>query len=104
MLSLLRYHELVSVHGRLDPLVNIDLQPATHVSVTITHKDGRREEVLNVYQTVAKFKQQLQQWFAIPPQNMKLYYCDKVRKYFIRGTEVQMFLPLFLRGTCQFQF
>ena len=28
-----RYHELVEIHGNLDPLVNIDMEPATHVKV-----------------------------------------------------------------------
>jgi hypothetical protein len=28
-----RYHELVAVHGRLDPLVNFDMQPSYHVKV-----------------------------------------------------------------------
>ncbi len=31
-----RYHELVKVHGRLDPLVNINLKPDTHVKVQVS--------------------------------------------------------------------
>jgi len=75
-----RYSELVSVHGHLDPLVKVDMRPSTHVKVKISHKELLREEVIKVYQTVQQFKGLLQQWFAIPPQNMKLYYCDKVMK------------------------
>ena len=28
-----RYHELTAIHGHLDPLVNVDMEPATHVKV-----------------------------------------------------------------------
>merc|ERR1712088_506023 len=31
-----RYHELVEVHGNLDPLVNVTMKPDTHVKVTIS--------------------------------------------------------------------
>ena len=34
--------------------------------------------MISVYQTVAQFKAQLNQWFNVPTQNMKLYYCDQV--------------------------
>lgn len=37
-----------------------------------------REEVINLYQTVAQFKSLLHQWFSVPTQNMRLYYCDQV--------------------------
>ena len=37
-----------------------------------------REEVINLKQTVAQFKGLLHQWFSVPTQNMKLYYCDQV--------------------------
>ncbi len=69
----------MSIHGRLDPLVEVNLRPSTHVKVKISHKEALREEVIKVYQTVQQFKGLLQQWFGVAPQNMKLYYCDKVR-------------------------
>ncbi len=73
-----RFNELVSVHGRLDPLVSIDMKPSTLVKVKISHNDFLREEVIKVYQTVQQFKALLHQWFKVPPQNQKLFYCDKV--------------------------
>ena len=30
-----RYHELVKVHGKLVPLVNVNLKPDTHVRVQV---------------------------------------------------------------------
>ena len=64
-----------------DPLVNVSMKPDTHVKVTISaHQETEvREELIPVYQTVGQFKAQLNQWFHIPIQNMKLYYCDQVR-------------------------
>jgi hypothetical protein len=45
----------------------------------VCHKeDSVREEVINLKQTVAQFKGLLHQWFSVPTQNMKLYYCDQV--------------------------
>lgn len=58
--------------------MNIDMSPDTHVKVKVCHKEEVREEVIKVYQTVQQFKALVHQWFEIPPQNMKLYYCDKV--------------------------
>ncbi len=72
-----RFSELVSVHGHLDPLVSINMRPSTHVRVKISHKESLREEVIRVYQTVQQFKALLHQWFSVPPQNQKLYYCDQ---------------------------
>ena len=56
------------------------MKPDTHVKVTISaHQETEvREELINVKQTVAQFKAQLNQWFHIPIPNMKLYYCDQV--------------------------
>ncbi len=74
-----RYQELVNIHGHLDPLVNVDMEPTTHVKVKICYKDEQsREEVISLYNTVQEFKTQLHQWFGIAPQNIKLYYCDQV--------------------------
>ncbi len=50
----------------------------------INHKDEDvREEVISLYQTVTQFKSLLHQWFNVPMQNMKLYYCDQVTQIWI---------------------
>jgi hypothetical protein len=54
------------------------MRPDLHVKVTLAHKETTREEVIKVYQTVQQFKATMQNRFGVPPQNMKLYYCDKV--------------------------
>lgn len=44
-----RYFELVSVHGKLDPLVNIDLRPERRVKITFTYGDSSEERSVDVY-------------------------------------------------------
>ena len=81
---------LVTVASRqLDPLGDGSMKPATHVKVTISARDGEvvREEVVSVYQTVAQFKACLHEWFSIPVQNMRLWYCDQVGYKFIQRSK-----------------
>lgn len=44
-----RYNELVAVHGKLDPLVNIDLRPEKRVKVTFTCGDNSEVRSVDVY-------------------------------------------------------
>lgn len=44
-----RYNELIAVHGKLDPLVNIDLRPEKRVKVTFTHGDVSEIRSVDVY-------------------------------------------------------
>lgn len=58
----LRYSELVAIHGKLDPLVHVDLTPEKRVKVTFTYGDlvevnlrfARRPNLINV--RLIKFK------------------------------------------------
>jgi hypothetical protein len=44
-----RFFELTAVHGRLDPLVNIDLRPEKRVKVTFTYGDTSEVRSVDVY-------------------------------------------------------
>lgn len=44
-----RYNELVAIHGKLDPLVNIDLRPEKRVKVTFTYGDASEVRSVDVY-------------------------------------------------------
>lgn len=46
---MIRYFELVAVHGKLDPLVNIDLRPERRVKITFTYGDTSEERSVDVY-------------------------------------------------------
>lgn len=72
-----RYNELVQVHGKLDPLVNIDLTPESKVSVIIICGDKYEQHVLDVYQTVSEFKQKFEHFSGIPAHRMRVFYVDQ---------------------------
>lgn len=44
-----RFKELIAVHGKLDPLVNVDLRPEKRVKVTFTHGDTSEVRSVDVY-------------------------------------------------------
>lgn len=44
-----RYNELIGKHGKLDPLVNIDLRPEKRVKVTFTCGDTSEVRSVDVY-------------------------------------------------------
>lgn len=49
MLAAYRYWELVGVHGKLDPLVSVDLRPEKRVQITFTCGDTSEVRTVDVY-------------------------------------------------------
>lgn len=47
-----RYFDLVSIHGKLDPLVSIDLSPERRVKITFTYGNTSEERTVDVYRLV----------------------------------------------------
>lgn len=47
-----RYNELVAVHGKLDPLVSIDLRPEKRVKITLTFGDVSEVRSVDVHRYV----------------------------------------------------
>uniref|UniRef100_A0A6B2EK88 Putative tubulin-specific chaperone e n=1 Tax=Phlebotomus kandelakii TaxID=1109342 RepID=A0A6B2EK88_9DIPT len=72
-----RYAELVSVHGKLDPLVDIDLRPEKRVKVKFTYGDTSEIRSVDVYRTVFDLKTRLERLAGIPAAKMRLYYVDQ---------------------------
>jgi len=72
-----RYNELIAIHGKLDPLVNIDLRPEKRVKVTFTFGDSSEERLVDVYRTVVDLKHRLERIIGIPANKMKLFYVDQ---------------------------
>ncbi|XP_014284968.1 tubulin-specific chaperone cofactor E-like protein isoform X1 [Halyomorpha halys] len=85
-----RYSDLVAVHGRLDPLVNIDLSPERKVKVNIVYGSKSEIRCLDVYQTVFELKQKLESFANISAAKMKLFYVDQELKV-IHGPEEMRF-------------
>ena len=75
-----RYSELVAIHGKLDPLVQVDLKPEKRVKVTFTYGDLVEVRSVDVYRTVFELKTKLETMVKIPANRMRLFYVDQVMK------------------------
>jgi hypothetical protein len=80
----------VAVHGKLDPLVDIDLSPEKCVKVRFTCGEKSEIRSIVVYQTVQELKQKLESFAGIPSSRMKLFYVDQDMKN-ITGAEEMRF-------------
>ncbi|XP_065201611.1 tubulin-specific chaperone cofactor E-like protein isoform X2 [Planococcus citri] len=78
-----RYTELVSIHGKLDPLVNVDLSPERKVKVAIIYGTLVEERSIDVYQTVNELKQKLENFADMSASKMKLFYSNQHMKQVI---------------------
>lgn len=67
----------MAIHGKLDPLVNIDLRPERRVKVTISSENCIEDRCIDVYQTVQELKQKLEELTKIPAPKMRLFYVDQ---------------------------
>ncbi|KAF7996834.1 hypothetical protein HCN44_002480 [Aphidius gifuensis] len=75
-----RYAELVGIHGKLDPLVHVDLTPEKRVKVKFTYGDLVEMRCVDVYKTVFELKTKLESMVKIPANKMRLFYVDQVMK------------------------
>lgn len=85
-----RYFDLVAVHGRLDPLVNIDLSPDKKIKINIIYDTKSESRYLDVYWTVSELKKELESFANLSATKMKLYYVDQDLKM-IHGPELMKF-------------
>lgn len=72
-----RYFELVAKHGKLDPLVNVDLRPEKRVKVTFTCGNNSEVRSVDVYRTVSDFKTKLEGFAGFSASIMRLFYVDQ---------------------------
>ncbi|XP_034109342.1 tubulin-specific chaperone cofactor E-like protein [Drosophila albomicans] len=72
-----RYEELLAVHGKLDPLVNVNLKPDKRVKVVFTYNDVSESRFVDVYLTVSDLKIKLEKLTNLAPNKMRLYYLDQ---------------------------
>ncbi|XP_037945749.1 tubulin-specific chaperone cofactor E-like protein [Teleopsis dalmanni] len=77
-----RYEELLTKHGKLDPLVNINLKPDKHVKVLIIYNDTTQPRLVDINRTVADLKVSLEKVVGLPANKMRLYYQDQDYKEF----------------------
>ncbi|KAG5680830.1 hypothetical protein PVAND_010312 [Polypedilum vanderplanki] len=72
-----RYAELIAKHGKIDPLVKIDLRPEKKVQVKFIFEDRIENRFVDVYKSVTDLKHRLGKLFGIAPCKMRLYYVDQ---------------------------
>lgn len=72
-----RYFELVQIHGKLDPLVNVDLRPEKRVRVTFTCGSNSEVRSVDVYRTVSDLKSKLEAFAGFSAAKMRLFYVDQ---------------------------
>ncbi|XP_046383123.1 tubulin-specific chaperone cofactor E-like protein [Ischnura elegans] len=86
-----RFHELVAIHGMLEPLVHVDLSPEKKVKVIFHYGEKREARRIDVYQTVFELKQRLESFAdGLPPHRMRLFYSDHVMRA-LQGPEEMKF-------------
>ncbi|KAJ8933904.1 hypothetical protein NQ314_013703 [Rhamnusium bicolor] len=72
-----RFFELVQIHGKLDPLVNVDLRPEKRVKVTFTCGSNSEIRSVDVYRTVSDLKTKLEPFAGFSAAKMRLFYVDQ---------------------------
>ncbi|KAG5892455.1 hypothetical protein JTB14_009863 [Gonioctena quinquepunctata] len=72
-----RYFELIQIHGKLDPLVNVDLRPEKRVKITFTCGENSEVRSVDVHRTVNDLKSKLEGFAGFTASKMRLYYVDQ---------------------------
>lgn len=72
-----RYFELVSIHGKLDPLVNVDLRPEKRVKVRFTCGNNSEIRSVDVHRSVSDLKNKLEPFAGFSAAKMRLFYVDQ---------------------------
>lgn len=72
-----RYFDLVAKHGKLDPLVNVDLRPEKRVKVTFTCGNNSEVRCVDVYRAVSDLKSKLEAFAGFSASKMRLFYVDQ---------------------------
>ncbi|CAH1160152.1 unnamed protein product [Phaedon cochleariae] len=72
-----RYFDLIQIHGKLDPLVNIDLRPEKRVKIKFTLGETSEIKLIDVHRTVFELKSKLEGFAGFHASKMRLFYVDQ---------------------------
>ncbi|CAG7824154.1 unnamed protein product [Allacma fusca] len=72
-----RYYDLISIHGELAPLVEVQLKPTTRVKVNLIFGEMVTQRQISVYQTTSELKTHLESLVGLRPSNMRLIYTSE---------------------------
>lgn len=67
----------MGIHGKLDPLVNVDLRPEKRVKVTLTCGNNSEVRCVDVYRTVTDLKFKMEGFAGFSASKMRLFYVDQ---------------------------
>lgn len=72
-----RFYDLEDIHGKLDPLVDVDLSPKKTAEVSVEFCEQQTPLTVNLQQSVQDFKSLLSDKFGLRPTKMRLFYIDQ---------------------------
>jgi len=72
-----RVEQLLEKHGKILPLVKVDLTPTVFFQVLVFYGQESRQLEISVRQRVRHFKRKLSGMFQLPAEHMKLWYYDQ---------------------------
>lgn len=75
-----RFYELEDIHGKLDPLVDVDLSPKKTAEVSVEFCEEQTVLTVNLQQSVQDLKSLLSDKFGLRPTKMRLFYIDQDMK------------------------
>lgn len=75
-----RFYELENIHGKLDPLVDVDLSPKKTAEVSVEFCEEQTVLTVNLQQSVQELKSFLSDKFGLRPTKMRLFYIDQELK------------------------
>ncbi|KAF8764134.1 Tubulin-specific chaperone cofactor E-like [Argiope bruennichi] len=75
-----RFYELEEIHGKLDPLVDVDLSPKKTAQVFVHFCEEQSTLTVNLQQSVQELKATLSDKFGLRPAKMRLFYIDQDMK------------------------
>lgn len=69
-----RFHELEAQHGKLEPLVHIDLSPKNVVQIQVKFEEKAEVMDVDVRQTIFDFKKLLRNFTGLPPLKFRMFH------------------------------
>ncbi|XP_015924161.1 tubulin-specific chaperone cofactor E-like protein isoform X2 [Parasteatoda tepidariorum] len=72
-----RFYDLEEIHGKLDPLVDVDLSPKKTAQVFVHFCEEQSVLTVNLQQSVQELKATLSDKFGLRPARMRLFYVDQ---------------------------
>lgn len=84
-----RFYDLEEIHGKLDPLVDVDLSPKKTAQMDIHFCEEQFPLTINLQQTVQDLKTMLSARFGLRPAKIRVFYVDQDMKGYCGPDELR---------------